>query len=169
MLEKLDFLKRDHHLSSGGTLKPDEHKQWQIFMHLVPTLKYLHRFSPSTFLISSSILWMADGTAGVAGLGFIVVPKCQQHVCVFAGLSQSNRFVPCLGCCFPAICCVGRFRRAELRTSFEVTCIQTMSVFPLDPGRQSNLKSMCLQTKQRGGARKCVQKSGGVKFCNKYR
>lgn len=27
MLEKLDFFKRDHYLSSGGTLKPDERKQ----------------------------------------------------------------------------------------------------------------------------------------------
>lgn len=160
MLEKLDFFKRDHRLSSGGTLKPDEHKQWQIFMHLVPTLKYLPWFSPSTFLISSSILRMADRTAGVAGLGFIVAPKCQQLVCVFARLSQSNRFVPCLGCCFPG----------QILKSGVAHLKRAKSVYPVDPGRRSNLRSMCLQTKQRGSARKCVRKSGGgVKFCNKYR
>lgn len=65
MLDKLDFFKRDHNLPFGGALKPDAYKQWQILCrHIVPALKYLSSFSPPGFLITSNILWMADGAAG---------------------------------------------------------------------------------------------------------
>lgn len=37
-----------------------------------------------------------------------------------------------------------------------------LRVFTVDPGRRSNLKSMCLQTKQRTRARKRVRKSSRV-------
>lgn len=76
MLEKFDFFKRDHHLSSGGILKPDERKQWQIFckvcVHLLLALKYLQSFPRPRFNITPSISWMAGRTAGATGLGLIV-------------------------------------------------------------------------------------------------
>lgn len=56
MLEKLDFFKRDHHLSSGGTLKPDEHKQWQILFYL--HLKSFTVFPPPGFLRASNMFQM---------------------------------------------------------------------------------------------------------------
>lgn len=50
-LERLDFFKRDHHLSSAGALKPDELKQWQILCsvcsHILPALKYFYSFFSS--------------------------------------------------------------------------------------------------------------------------
>lgn len=81
MLEKLDFFKSDHHLSSGGTLKPDERKRADL-RHIVPALTSFY-----SFLLQ--YLMDADGAAGAAGLRLIVALRCQRPVCVCKNVTAS--------------------------------------------------------------------------------
>lgn len=41
-------------------------------LHLLPALKFLKSFPRPRFYLTSSISWMADGTAGATGSGLIV-------------------------------------------------------------------------------------------------
>lgn len=85
--KKLDFFKSDHQLSSGGALKPDEHKRADL-RHIVPALTSFYSFLLQT-PFHLQYLVDADGAAGAADLRLIVALRCQRPGCVCKNVTAS--------------------------------------------------------------------------------
>lgn len=175
MLEKLDFFKRDHHLSSGGTLKPDERKQWQIFCKVCIFYRLSNVFRVFLAKVLYNLQYFMDGRWNSRCYRF------RSHCCaelnnnLFVCLhnrQKSSRFVLCLGCCcyFPLICCVVRFRRAELYTQCKSHACKPACFHCGSGSVVKSEKHVFTNQTEEERENVCERAAGrGVKCCNKYR